>query len=186
MRLTVLTALCLVVAATAATHPGSPAWTEAKAGRVTVRDAAVRLPRSLAMGLADELGPLVARYRTLEQFAYDEGDHQAASIIHNLRYRYSSALKKVEGGLEVAHARCDGTGSAVGGDRFRHFGCAVTSDVLTIPSAELVYTRDDALPSVVEGAPRRLGPFDARLFVHVTGSSSIAYRQSTDSESARR
>jgi hypothetical protein len=47
----------------------------------------------------------------------------------------------------------------------------------TIPSAELEYP---------DGASRRLGPFEARLFVHVTGSSSIAYRQSTDSENARR
>jgi hypothetical protein len=186
MRLTVLlaTVLCLLLAASASAHRGAQGWTEAKAERAAKREATVRLPRSLDARVQEELWTLVARYRALEQFAYDEGDDQAAAIIHNLRYRYSTALKRVEEGLEIAVAGCDGTGAAVTGNRFRHFRCSVTSKRLEIPTAELVYPDEDSLPEIVDGEPRSYGPYDASLLLHATGTSSIAFRQLGDARAS--
>lgn len=183
MRLTLslATVLCLLIATSASAHRGVQGWTEAKAERVAKREATVRLPHALDSRVQEELWTLVARYRALEQFAYDEGDDQAASVIHNLRYRYSTALERVEQGLEVAAAACDGTGAAANRNRFRHFRCSVTSKQLEIPTADLVYRDEDSLPEIVEGEPRRYGPYDASLLLHATGTSSIAFRQLGDS-----
>ena len=62
------------------------------------------------------------------------------------------------------------------GKRFKHFRCAVTSEVLEIPQIEVVYG-DQELPTVIEGPSRIIGPLEAQLDVHITGKTSIAYRQ---------
>lgn len=179
MKLTVslMAALYLVVASAALAHGTAQGWTKSTAERIVMRDATVRVPPLVRASLEDELLALIPRYRTLEQVAWVEGDQHAAARFHNIRYRLSTALKKVQGGLQVASAGCTGTGAAVKAKRFVHFRCAANSEEVKIPSVELVYSSEDALPTVVEGQPRTHGPYPARLFVHVTGSSSIAYRQ---------
>jgi hypothetical protein len=178
MRLSVsLATLCLLGAPGALAHGNAPAWTDAQAERAVVRDASVLVPAQLRASLRMELRGLVPRFRTLENLAWDMGDQQAAARIHNYRYRYSTALGKVEHGLSVATVDCTGLGRSSGGRRFGHFDCSATSERLEIPSVELVYSDPHALPALVEREPRRYGPYAARLRVHVTGRSSIASRQ---------
>ena len=105
-----------------------------------------------------------------------EGDTQAAARAHNYRYRYSTALKLVEGGLRIADATCRGIGAA-SGSRFAHFECRTVSEQLEIPSVDVVYEDENAVPAFVEREPRLYGPYQARLLVHTTRRSSIAYRQ---------
>ncbi|MGH3078861.1 MAG: hypothetical protein ACRDPZ_11860 [Gaiellaceae bacterium] len=169
--------LGLVLAANVPGHRGAPAWTEAKAERAVLRDATVAVPPPLKAALRVELLALIPRYRMLEQLAWQGGDHQSAGRIHNLRYRYSTALRKLEDGLRVTATDCAGAGRAVGDGRFRHFECSATSEPLEIPTADVVYGDDDALPAVTERDPRRYGPFQARLLVHVRDGSPIAFRQ---------
>jgi len=181
LRVVVVAALSLVVASSAMGHDNGGTWSERKAERVAKRDATVRVPRSLDARVQEELWTLIARYRTLEQVALDLNDQQAASRIHNIRYRYSTALLHIEEGLGITVARCDGTGPAVNGSSFRHFRCSVTSKRLEIPSVELVYHDENTLPEIVERAPQRYGPYEATLLLHATGASSIAFRQLGDS-----
>lgn len=169
--------LFLLVASGTGAHEGAQTWTEARAERAVAREATVRLSPELRAPLRAELLVLIPRFRTLESLAWDLGDQQAAGRFHNIRYRYSTALKQVEGGLVVTAAECDGVGAPARGNRFRHLRCAVTSGTLEIPSVELVSEDPSAHPRVVEGEPARYGPYDARLFVHVLRGSTISYRQ---------
>jgi hypothetical protein len=178
MKLSVsLATLCLLAAPSALAHASAPAWTETTAERTVVRGATVLVPAEQRASLRAELLGLIPRFRILENLAWDIGDHQAAGRIHNYRYRYSTALRKVEGGLRVTTVDCVGLGKASRGARFRHFDCAAISERLEIPSVELVYSDPHALPALVEREPRRYGPYAARLRVHVTGRSSIASGQ---------
>jgi hypothetical protein len=153
-------------------------WTESKAEKIVTRDATVRLPAQERASLESELRAAVVRYRLLEETAAEqEGSYgQRASRIHNLRYRFSTALKQVQRGVAIKEAACDGTGAASGGKRFTHFRCAVTSEELEIPSAEVVW-ENDRITAVIESEPRIEGPFEARLDVRITGKSTISHRQ---------
>lgn len=177
LTLSFVAILCLVVASTSLAHPSAPAWTHAKAERVVLREATVLIPPDERAALRAELLALIPRFRILENLAWDMGDHQASSRIHNYRYRYSTALGKVEEGLSIGTVDCAGVGKASRGARFTHFDCSAVSERLEIPSVELVYSGPDALPALVEREPRRYGPYAAHLRVHVTGGSSIASRQ---------
>ena len=120
---------------------------------------------------------LIPRFRTLENLAWDVGDQQAAARFHNIRYRYSTALKQWTVAWASPLPSATAWDSPVHGNRFRHLQCAVTSKRLEVPSVELVYGDPSALPTIVEGDPDRYGPYGARLFVHVLRGSSISYRQ---------
>jgi hypothetical protein len=181
VRIALVTSLFLLLAADALAHQGSPAWSEQKASRVVLREAAVRLPPNMSARIEEGLWNQVQQYRQLEQVASDEGDQHAAARFHNFRYRLSTALKKVVEGLSIADSACTGTGAGAGANRFKHFRCAVTSEVLRIPSAELSYADDDALPVMVETSPRTFGPYRAQLFVHAAADSTVTYRQLGDS-----
>jgi hypothetical protein len=176
-RAVFLTAVFLCSATIAQAHDTQWAWSTSKAARVVSRDGRVQLPAADRAALAAELRELIPRFRTLEQFAWAVDDQHAAARIHNIRYRYSVALRKVEEGLAIGSAACSGSGSAGRQGLFRHFQCAVTSQELEIPTVELVYLTEDALPRVIESPPRRLGPYSARLLVHVTGKSALTYRR---------
>jgi hypothetical protein len=152
------------------------AWTEKKAERIVARDATVQLQASERATLENELLASVRLYNGLAFAARDVGDAAALGTFESLAYRFRAALEDVRGGLEIEAAACRGAGKALKGQRFTRFQCAVTSEVLEIPTAELSYPEGAALPTVVEGAPRMLGPWQARLDVRVTGSSAIAYR----------
>jgi hypothetical protein len=154
-------------------------WTESKAEKIVTRDATVRLSAQERASLESELRAAVIQYRLLEQTAAEqEGDYGLqASRIHNLRYRFSTALKQVQRGVAIEEAACDGTGAASGGtNRFKQFRCAVTSEELAIPSAQVVW-ENDRITGVVESEPRIEGPFQARLEVRITGKSTISHRQ---------
>jgi hypothetical protein len=154
-------------------------WTESKAEKIVTRDATVRLPAQERASLESELRAAVIQYRLLEQTAAEqEGDYgPQASRIHNLRYRFSTALKQVQRGVAIEEAACDGTGAANRGtNRFKQFRCAVTSEELEIPSAQ-VFWENDRITGVVESEPRIEGPFQARLEVRITGKSTISHRQ---------
>jgi hypothetical protein len=168
--------LQLVVLPVAAAHAGAPAWPAAKADRLVERDATVRMPAQERAALRAELLELIPRFRILENTAWDLGDHQAAGRAHNYRYRYSTALKLVEGGLRVADAMCRGIGPA-SGNRFVHFACDAVTERLEVPVVDVVYGDVNGVPAFVEHAPHVYGPYGARLAVHTTGRSSIAFRQ---------
>jgi hypothetical protein len=172
-----LAVVLLCSTAVAHAHVTQWAWSASKAARVVTRDGRIQLPASEKAALETALRESIPRFRTLEQFAWAVDDQQAAARIHNIRYRYSVALGKVEEGLAIESAACEGSGSAERKGVFRHFRCETTSEELEIPSVELVYHSEDALPAVIESAPRRLGPHGARLLVHVTGKSAMTYRR---------
>jgi hypothetical protein len=152
------------------------AWTEPKAEQFVVRDAKVRLQGPERASLEDELQSSLRLYGVLAFAATDVGDASAALMFSTLAYRFRDALEDVRSGLEIDAADCKGSGAAVRGGLFKHFRCAVTSELLEIPSAELVDSEGE-LPTVIEGPPRILGPLQAQLQVHVTGKTAIAYRQ---------
>jgi hypothetical protein len=172
----------LVVVPMAPAHAGAPAWPVGKAERLVERDAVVLMPAQQRTALRAELLELIPRFRILENTAWDLGDHQASSRAHNYRYRYSTALKLVEGGLGVVEATCRGVGVA-SGSRFAHFECSAVSERLEIPSVDVVYGDENAVPALVEREPRLYGPYQARLVVHTTRRSSIAYRQGGEATS---
>jgi hypothetical protein len=156
-------------------HNTRYAWTEAKAGKMVVRDATLRLSASERASLEGELKDAVRLYWALQFAAEQVGDRNAMSTFQSLLARYRRALDQVQDGLAIDAATCNGSGAAVKDNRFKHFRCAVTSEVVEIPSTELDYG-DRELPIVIESAPRVIGPFQASLGVHVTGKSSMTYR----------
>jgi hypothetical protein len=153
-------------------------WTESKAEKIVTRDATVRLSAQERTSLESELRAAVIQYRLLEQTAAEqEGDYgQQASRIHNLRYKFSTALKQVQRGVAIEEAACNGTGAASSDNRYRQFRCAVTSELIRIPSAQVLWD-NDRISEVVESEPRIEGPFRARLDIRITGKSTIAHRQ---------
>ena len=167
----------LVVVAAASAHGTEWAWTEPKAERIVQRDAAIHLPQLSRESLGRELAASVALFRNYENLAWEARDDQAAARFHNLRYRFSTALEKVRGGLRVDAADCTGSGAALPSRRFKHFRCPSGSEILEIPSVEVTWEERASLPTVVEGPRRTVGPVQAQLDVHVTGKSAIAYRQ---------
>jgi len=152
------------------------AWTASKAEKIVTRDATVRLPLVEKKALESELRAAVMHYSTLEHSALESRDERLASRLHSLRNRYSTALRKVQTGLQIDALECAGAAAAVGGDRFRRFRCGATSEALEIPTAVVTWDAE-RITSVVEGEPQIAGPFAVRLNVHVTGKSTIAYRQ---------
>ena len=76
-------------------------------------------------------------------------------------------------GLSIDSAKCVGQGKALSGKRYKHFRCPTTSYVLEIPNVELKPGADPALPEVVEGPVRRIGPLEAAFTVHVTGKARM-------------
>jgi hypothetical protein len=179
MRLCALFAsVCLSASAAAHAYGAEWAWTPAKAQAVVRSNTTLRLPERTRASLRAELRAQIALYRTLENTAaVEEGSYgHLPSLIHNVRYRFSTALRRVERGLEVATAACTGVGAATPRNRFERFRCAVTSVRLHIPSTTVVW-EGDRLTDVVEHSPWEVGPIHARLVVAVTGRSTIVYRQ---------
>lgn len=167
----------LVGVSAASAHGTHWAWTEPRAEKVVLRDAAIRLPQLSRKSLEKELSNSIALFRNLENLAWEARDDQAAARFHNLRYRFSTALGKVQGGLRVDTVECTGSSAALPNGRFKHFRCPSSSEALKIPSVEVAWEERANLPTVVEGPARTVGPVQAQLDVHVTGKSAIAYRQ---------
>jgi hypothetical protein len=171
-----LTGILLAAAPIAQARDTAWTWTESKARQTVMKKATIRFPLLERASLQEELQTWRAYYRVLELVGFGEGSEYAV-IYHDLAHRYGLALRTVQSGLKITEADCTGTGSAAKRNQFRHFRCSVTSDVLEIPSVVIVPSETGGLPAVVEGRPRRIGPIQTRLNVHVSGKSRISYQQ---------
>ena len=166
-------------------HNTRSSWTAAKAETLVAYDATVP-PLSAAerASLLPELNRTVRLLGGLRLAAYDlaaiaddaDGDWQPWLTFQQLLGRFVRARNQVRDGVAISAAACKGSGAAMPGKRFKHFRCAVTSEVLEIPQIEFEFG-DQELPTVIEGPPRIIGPLEAELDVHVIGKTSIAYRQ---------
>jgi hypothetical protein len=152
------------------------AWTEPKAERIVAQDATVRLQRS-DRAMEAELLASARLYGGLALAAQEANDPNAAQVFRSLADRFGKALDAVRNGVTIDAAACKGTGTAEKGRLFRRFRCAARSELLGIPSVELVDSGKDELPTVIEGPPRILGPWRAQLDVRVNGRSAMTYRQ---------
>lgn len=171
-------AVSLSIVSTASGTDG--AWTAKKAATTVRAVAVVHIPAALETPLVAELEELVYRWLILEATAsqqdIDEGTlGVTGAFAHNARYRLSTVLKQVRGGVPIEEATCTGVGKPHAGN-FGRFRCAVLSARLEVPSPEAVW-EDDRITGVRYDPPRLLGPFRARLDVRVTGRSGIAFRQ---------
>jgi hypothetical protein len=181
MRKTVVTqvvvvlAACIGVSAAAASQLAAPAWTESKATRMVERDARLSLPSAEKGALADELQRSMDTFRALQMWAIDVGDDDAFWTYHGYGNRFQSALASIRDGLRIADADCTGSGRPVGSSRFRQFSCLASSARLSIPSAKVESSSGAALPAVIEGESREVGPYLSQLRVRVTGKVSFAY-----------
>ncbi|MGH3082815.1 MAG: hypothetical protein ACRDNP_01930 [Gaiellaceae bacterium] len=178
-RITLLSTIALLGATPllAQTHNTRFAWTEAKAAKILARDARVQLPAADRKSLESELRESM-RALALYRLAAGDGVAQLPDPGHSAPTRFKRAGEKVRDGLMILSATCRGSGAAVNGSRFKHFRCSVASEAIEIPKATLVPpTVEGELPTLVEGPPRIIGPLQTQLYVHVTGRSSIAYRQ---------
>jgi hypothetical protein len=182
-----LSVLGAALAATAVAQSGA-IWTTQKAEKVVVQSTLVQLPASQRAALEQELLSRARLFWALWLGAMDMGDPHAgvyydpaarlqAGVYYNLASRFSSALRSVRDGLTTEQARCAGAGRASSEGRFARFRCSVTSESLDIPSVTLLPAADDELPAVVQDGSRIVGPMHARLSVHVSGQSTIGYRQ---------
>jgi hypothetical protein len=167
-----------VCAAIVVAAPAAAGWslTEAKVERMLMRDATVQLSPADKSSLADELRREVARFRGLQLAAQETGDTESWWIYNSVSSRYFLALQSVRDGLAIEDAACRGAGKATGGNRFQRFNCHATSEVLHIPSTQLESSTDGALPVVIEGDPRDVGPLMTQFRVRVSGKSAIEYR----------
>jgi hypothetical protein len=160
-------------------------WTEPKAEQVAKRDAVVRLAPAERTSLEHELRMSAAYYSGLATAAREELDEEltgrrrnpTASHLASLGSKFRGALRKVRGGLPIQTVDCRGSGRAAGAGRFEQFRCVATSNQLLIPSAEVTFSEHGKIEAIVEGRPRSVGPFQARLAVRVSGRSTIAYRR---------
>jgi hypothetical protein len=178
-------AVSLAVTSTASGAVGT--WSTGRAGRTVRNDALVHIPSAVAAPLAAELEELEYRWLLLEATAnqqdLEEGTRGVmGGVAHNARYRVSTVLKQVRGGVPIEKATCAGVGKARRG-RFDHFRCSVLSARLEIPSPEAVWEHD-RISEVRYGPPRVLGPVRARLDVRVASPSGVTFRQLGESSPA--
>lgn len=82
------------------------AWIGSKAEKVVARDATVQLPAQERKSLETELQMTVAIYTLLKGTGAQQHGRteQPAATIRNLRYRFSTALKRVQQGLAIDKA----------------------------------------------------------------------------------
>ena len=174
-----VTGIFLAVASVAVAQTAPWAVTGSKAEAMVKRDATVQLPQQERAELESELRAAVAQYSALEQTAalQDEFGH-LAGVIHNLRYRSSTALKQVQRGIDISAVACAGTGRTRGINLnlFSRFRCSATSRELMIPVASIVW-EGDQITGVIESEPRIEGPYRAQLDIRVTGRSRLSFRQ---------
>jgi hypothetical protein len=170
-----LVGIVLASTSTAVAHNTPWAWSPPRAAQMVIADAILQLPSAERTSLEAEIRSARSTYGLAEMIAFEEGDWFAAGMYHNLVYRLTKALDRVQKGLGVDKARCTGIGRASKG-RFKHFRCAVSSQFVEIPTVARI-DREADRQIVVEGPSRIIGPLAASLDVHVAGKASIAYRQ---------
>jgi hypothetical protein len=182
-RALLVTGILLALTSSALAHDARWAWTERKAEQIVTKNAAIRLASPKRAALETELRTSARYYSALYQGLREEPHQSPAAdpaneyILYQLGRRFQAALKKVRSGLEIEAADCTGRGASVRAARFERFRCLTTSEQLLIPSAEVAFSEDGKIQAVVEGQPRTVGPYQARLEVRVSGKSTIAYRR---------
>jgi hypothetical protein len=182
-RALLITGVLFGVTSIALAHSSRWAWTEPKAEQIVARDAVVRLAPIVRAPLERELRASSEYYRGLA-IGLREEPHQSPNaneageyVLDKLFSRSRAALTEVRSGLKIDAADCRGLGARVRGGRFARFRCVATSQRLVIPSAVVAFSQDGKIQAVTEGQPRRVGPFQVRLDVRVSGRSTIAYRK---------
>jgi hypothetical protein len=140
----------------------------------------VGLPPDQRQALDAELAAWVAKFQPLlltaetgAQLGLDPTPGRLAQTYKSYIDRLKKLRGNVNSGLSIDSVKCVGQGNALTGKRYRHFRCNATSYVLEIPSIELVPGTDPALPEVVEGPRRLIGPLAAVFNIHVTGKSRM-------------
>jgi hypothetical protein len=181
-RALLVSGILLASTSIALAHGTRWAWSERKAEQIVTRDAAIRLASPERAALETELRTSARYYSGLYQGLREEPHQSPAAdpageyILYRLGNRFRAALRKVRSGLDIDAAACTGRGASVRAGRFERFRCVATSEQLLIPSAVVVSSAEGKI-RVVEGQPRMVGPFQARLDVRVSGKSTIAYRK---------
>ncbi len=170
----VLMASVGVSLAAGATAPGN-AWLVPKAERMLKSKVEVGLPVAEKALLEAELRKSVALFNGLQMWALDAGDENAWWTYGAYANRYEHALRVVDSGLRIEVANCAGSGRSLQPGRYGRFHCLATSEALSIPSATLEYSAGSALPTVIEGEARIVGPYFTQLKVRVTGKATFAY-----------
>jgi hypothetical protein len=160
--------------AVALAHNTPFAWTASKA-RVTLQEeATIALPKADREALDVELDAVLDRLRLLKLTAQERPeDWLFAATYDNYETRFEKAQDTVNNGLSIDTLKCTGQGKALTGKRYKHFRCSTSSYVLEIPNIELRPGANPALPDVVEGPVRRIGPLKAVFSVHVMGKSRM-------------
>ena len=174
MRVRMLVAVIVVLAASATAaygHVTKYAWTKGKAQVMLPDSATIALPPEVAGPLEAEINALLAQFNLLELQAQDRNDWLATGTYANYKKRLSEARDRLQKGLSIDSASCKGLGKALTGKRYKHFTCDAMSYVLEVPAVELRGGEGGALPQVVEGPLRRLGPYAAAFTLHVTGAA---------------
>ncbi len=160
--------------AVALAHKTPFAWTASKARVVLQDESSIALPQDQREALDAELEALIAKFNVLFNTAADDPNQwRLTGTYDNYLDRFKKAQAIVNAGLSIDSVKCVGQGKALSGKRYKHFRCPTTSYVLEIPNVELKPGADPALPEVVEGPIRNIGPLEAVFSVHVMGKSRM-------------
>jgi hypothetical protein len=181
-RALLVAGILLGLTSIALAHDTRWAWSEQKAEQIVTRDAAIRLASRDRAALENELRASAAFYSGLYRGVREEPHQSPAAdpateyILSKVGTRLQAALRKVRSGLDIDAAECTGWGASARVARFERFRCLATSEQLLIPSAVVVSSEEGKIRAV-EGQPRTVGPFEARLSVRVAGKSTIVSRR---------
>jgi hypothetical protein len=173
-------AILVVIGALAAStsaafaHNTPYSWTVAKAQLTLQDEATIAVPEAQRAPLDAEIETLLGQFRRLKLVAHEDPSQWLLEATYgNYETRFSKAQATLNAGLSIDTVKCRGVGKAVKRNRYKHFRCDATSYVLEIPTVELKPGADGALPEVLEGPVRRIGPLEASFTVHVTGKSRM-------------
>jgi hypothetical protein len=169
-----LSVAALAASAVALGHNTPYSWTASKARVVLQEEATVALAKAERAALDAELQVMLDRLRLLKLTAQERPeDWLFAATYDNYETRFEKAQDTVNNGLSIDTVKCAGQGKALTGKRYKHFRCSTISYILEIPNIELKPGANPALPEVVEGPVRRIGPLAAVFTVHVMGKSRM-------------
>jgi uncharacterized membrane protein len=175
-------------AAVALAHNTPYSWSVTKAQLMLQDSTTIALPGTERAGLDAEIDAWLKQFRPLLLTAQAASEKDPLAVRLAQTYdtyitRFTTARKAVNGGLSIDTAKCTGLGKALKGNfsekpgaiekRYKHFRCNATSYVLEIPNIELKPGADPALPEVVEGPRRLIGPLQAVFTVHVRGKTRM-------------
>ncbi|HEU0303250.1 MAG TPA: hypothetical protein VFR32_01585 [Gaiellaceae bacterium] len=167
-------AVAAAATATALAHSTPYSWTVPRAQLLLPDSTNIALPADSKASLDAELDAWLAKFRPLLLTAQADPDQWRLQQTYKTYIdRFVKARDTVNSGLSIDSTKCVGKGKALKGKRYKHFRCNATSYVLEIPNIELVPGADPALPDVVEGPRRIIGPLQAVFTVHVTGKTRM-------------